>query len=164
MVALSPGVHLRMLSRLAGISLNATHYHICNLEKDGEIVCWKEGGYLRAFPPWVADDRDRRIYALLHKKAARKILHALNGAGSGTAASVTNGAISDSTGLSRSSVSEYLALFRSLQIARRSTGLEGRFVFELDDSNKAHVFKILRTLERNLMTKMTDNYMDLWEP
>jgi len=163
MVELSPGVHLRMLSRLAGISLNATHYHVCNMEKDGEIVCWKEGGYLRSFPPWVEDERDRRIYALLQKKAARRILHVLYRT-EPQSVPMTNGAISDLTGLSRSSVSEYLALFRNLLIARRATGLDGRFAYELDESNKDHVLEILRSLDKNLMTKVTDRYLDLWEP
>ena len=163
MIVLLPGVHLRMLSRLAGLSLNTTRYHIHNLEKDGEIHCQKEGGYLRAYPSWVKDERTMKVYALLQQKAARKVLLALSSQGRTDGPPMTNGAISDSTGLSKSTVSEYLTLFRDLQIARRTTSVEGRVIFELEEHDVDHTLSILESLDRSLLARATDSYLDLWE-
>jgi len=152
-----------MLSRLAGLSLNTTHYHIRNLEKDGEIHCRREGEYLRAYPPWVQDERVRKVYALLQQKAARKILHTLNKQGRTVGVPLTNGVISEETGLSKSTVSEYLTSFRDLQIARRTTSSEGQVSFELDGPYIDDALSILESLDRNMLAKATDSYLDLWE-
>ena len=151
-----------MLSRLLGVSLSSTRYHVFNLEKDGEIVFWKEGEYLRVYPPSVDDERSMRIYALLQQKAARKILRVLLKANRGNQG-WTNNEISRITGLSQSTVSEYLSEFRELSLARKNITKEGRTVSEIAGVDKVRISSILSTFESNLVSGITDNYIALWD-
>ena len=152
-----------MLSRLLGVSLTTTHYHVSNLERDGEIVCWKDGEYVRAYPPWVGDERSMRIYAILQQKTARKILLALLRESNRSRGRMTNGGISRITSLSQSTVSEYLSLFRDLQVVKKVTTKGGSIVFEIADADRERLSSILGSLERNFLSKATDNYVSLWD-
>jgi len=151
-----------LLSRLLGVSLSSTRYHVFNLEKDGEIVFWKEGEYLRVYPPSVDDERSMRIYALLQQKAARKILRVLLKANRGNQG-WTNNEISRITQLSQSTVSEYLSEFRELSLARKNITKEGRTVSEIAGVDKVRISSILSTFESNLVSGITDNYIALWD-
>jgi predicted transcriptional regulator len=162
MVALFPGAHLRMLSRLVGVSQSTTLYHVNNLARDGEISCWKEGGYLRAYPPWVEDERTRRIYAVLQQKSAREILRILCGGSKKADVFRTNGSIAESTGLSRSTVSEYMSTFRDLQVAKRVATEDG-LAFRIEEGEKERLVLILQYLDRNFIERATDSYLELWE-
>jgi predicted transcriptional regulator len=152
-----------MLSRLLGVSLSTTRYHVFNLEKDGEIVFWKEGEYLRAYPRSVDDERSKRVYALLQQKAARKILHVLLRANRGGNQGWSNGEISRITRLSQATVSEYLTEFRDLQLARKNTTKEGRMVSEIADADKGRISSILNSLESNFVSRATNSYISLWD-
>jgi len=152
-----------LLSRLLGVSLSSTRYHVFNLEKDGEIVFWKEGEYLRAYPPSVDDERSMRIYALLQQKAARKILRVLLKANRGGNQGWTNNEISRITRLSQSTVSEYLSEFRELSLARKNITKEGRMVSEIAGVDRVRISSILGTFESNLVSGITDNYIALWD-
>jgi DNA-binding transcriptional ArsR family regulator len=152
-----------MLSRLLGVSLSTTHYHVFNLERDGEIVCRKEGEYVRAYPSWVRDERSRRTYAILQQKAARRILRALLRENDGSEGRMTNGGISRITSLSQSTVSEYLTMFRDLQMVKKVATKEGNMVFEIADSDRERLSSILSSRESTFLSKATDNYVSLWD-
>jgi predicted transcriptional regulator len=163
LISLLPGVHQRMLSRLLGVSLSTTQYHLHNLEKDGEIVFWQEGEYKRAYPRSVEDERSKRIYALLQQGAARKIVSALLKTARGGSPSLTNNEISKITRLSQSTVSEYLSELRDLQLTTRIVTKEGRAAFEIAEADKDWLSSILSSFARNFLSRTTDNYISLWD-
>jgi len=142
--------------------LNTAHYHILRLERDGEVTCWRDGGHLRVYPPWVKEVRTRKVYALLQQGAARKILRTMS-RDAKPGRPLTNRLISDATGLSKSTVSEYLSLFLELQIAKRATPPDGGTTFELEEADRDRLLLIQRSMDKSLIQKATDSYLDLWE-
>ena len=163
LISLFPGVHLRMLSRYLGVSLSTARYHLVNLEKNGEIFCRKEGEYLRAYPLWAADERSRGIYAVLQQKSVRRILRVILREEHEGELAMSNGKISSFAHLSQSTVSEYLALLRELQLVKRVVTREGRTVFEISEEDRKRLSTILASYDGNFLSRTTDNYLSLWE-
>ncbi len=154
LVSLLPGVHLRQLQRLLNASFNTTRYHVYNLERDGEVVCTKEGGYSRLFPAGF-DGGARGLYSVLHNKSTRHVLRTLVSGGR-----LTNGEISAATGLPKSTVSEHTELLCQSELAARSVTLDG-VAYEIQD--RARVGEALALFERNLMVVAADSFADLWD-
>jgi len=163
LISLFPGVHLRMLSRYLGVSLNTARYHLLNLEKNGEVFCRREGEYLRAYPPWAADERSMGIYAVLQQKSARRILRVILSEARLGGLSMSNDKISSFAHLSQSTVSEYLTLLRDLQLVKRVITREGRVVFEISQEARERLSTILGSYDENVLSRTTDRYLSLWE-
>ena len=163
LISLFPGVHLRMLSRYLGVSLNTARYHLVNLERNGEIFCRKEGEYLRAYPLWAADERSRMIYVVLQQKSVRKILYVILSEEHEGVHYLSNGMISSFAHLSQSTVSEYLTVLRDLQLVKRVISREGHSVFEISEEDRRRLSAILALYDGNLLSRATDNYLSLWE-
>jgi predicted transcriptional regulator len=154
LVSLFPGVHLRQHQRLLNASFNTTRYHAYNLERDGEVVCSRVGGYSRLFPAGF-DGGARGLYSVLHNKSTRHVLRTLVSGGR-----LTNGEISAATGLPKSTVSEHTELLCQTELAAKSVTLDG-VVYEIHD--RARVGEALAMFERNLMTVAADSFVDLWD-
>jgi predicted transcriptional regulator len=154
LVSLLPGVHLRQLQRLLNASFNTTRYHVYNLERDGEVLCSKEGGYSRLFPAGF-DGGARGLYSVLHNKSTRHVLRTLVGGGR-----LTNGEISAATGLPKSTVSEHTEMLCQTGLVAKLVTLDG-VVYEIQE--KARVGEALAVFERNLMTVAADSFVDLWD-
>ncbi len=154
LVLLFPGVHLRQLQRLLNASFNTTRYHVYNLERAGEVICWKEGGYSRLFPAGF-DGRARGLYSVLHNKTTRHVLRALVSGGR-----LANGEISATTGLPKSTVSEHTELLCHAELVSKTITLDGT-VYEVRDP--ARVGDALAIFERNLLTVAADSFIDLWD-
>ena len=162
-ISLFPGVHLRMLSRYLGVSLSTARYHLAGLQRDGEIYCRKEGGYLRAYPLWATNERSRRIYAVLQQKAVRRILRIMLRGEHGEEPTKTNSWISSEARLSQSTVSEYLGVLQDLQVVRRMTNKEGRVLFDIVVEDKSLLTTVLAFYDGNFVSRATDSYVSLWE-
>ena len=154
-VSLSPGVHLRELQRLLGVSFNSTRYHVDKLAKAGEIVRVEEGGYSRLYPRGTTES-ERILFAVVRSETDRRILSRL----------VANSALSskelcDQTGLAKSTVSEHIAelvrvgIIRTRQIGETSTS------YELEQPERIRL--LLRNLNAGLQKKVTDRFIDLWD-
>jgi predicted transcriptional regulator len=162
LISLLPGVHLRKLSRLLGVSLNTAHYHVSKLEKDQEIFCSKEGEFLRAYPMSVEGEKDVRLYAVLQRRTARTILKKLievHGEGRG----MTNGQLSAATRLSQSTVSEYVSMFRGLGVVRKVPLDGGRWGLVVDKGNSERITSMVSSMENNFLTVTTERYLQLWD-
>ena len=155
LVSLLPGIHLRELQRLLDASFNTTRYHVYNLEKDGEVVCAKQGGYFRLFPAGF-DAGSVGLYSVLHNGTTRQVLRALVDGGP-----LANGAISEATGLPRSTVSEHVEALCQTDLVGRSAVLGGGANYQVRDP--ARVRDALALFERNLLTVAADSFADLWE-
>lgn len=154
-VSLFPGIHLRKLQRVMNTSFNTTRYHVRNLERNGEIVCSKEGGLERLYPSGL-EERGRRINRLLLDKSARSILTAMLEGGA-----LTNGGLSSSTGLAKSTVSEHIDEMRKADVVRRVVGPNGSVTYELAD--RAEVARFMEAFRRNLLASAADSFIDLWD-
>jgi predicted transcriptional regulator len=154
LVSLLPGVHLRQLQRLLNASFSTTRYHVCNLERDGEVLCSREGGYSRLFPAGF-DGGARGLYSVLHNKSTRHVLRTLVDRGK-----LTNGEISAATGLPKSTVSEHTELLCETDLVAKSVSLDG-VVYEIHD--RARVGEALAVFEKNLITVAADSFVDLWD-
>lgn len=154
-VSLFPGIHLRKLQRVMNTSFNTTRYHVHNLERDGEIVCSKEGGLERLYPRGM-DERGKKLNAIMLDKASRTILEALLSSGS-----LSNGALSASTRLPKSTVSERVDTMRKAEMVRRVTSIDGSVTYALSNREEAAV--ILAAFKKNLVASAADSFIDLWD-
>lgn len=154
LVSILPGIHLRALQRLLGISFNTARYHVSFLSRAGEILCEKEGGFSRLYPKGFAKG-DSASYLLLGNKSSRTILSALV-----DGSSLTNKQISELTGLSKSTVSERLGHFVENGIVRKVLSENERLCYVLENPNL--VSKLLRDAEQTILEVATDRFIDLW--
>jgi predicted transcriptional regulator len=155
LVTLFPGIHLRELQRLLKTSFNTTRYHIHNLERDGQVICSREGGYSRLFPVGL-EESARGLYSLLHNRITRQVLRTLL-----SGASLTNGDITAATSLPKSTVSEHIELLCRTNLVKRTVTLGEGALYEIQD--QARVGEALALFERNLLAVAADSFIDLWE-
>jgi predicted transcriptional regulator len=155
LVTLFPGIHLRELQRLLRTSFNTTRYHVHNLERDGQVVCSRDGGYSRLFPVGL-DPGAMGLYSVLHNKATRQVLRTLV-----SGVSLTNGEITAATNLPKSTVSEHIDLLCRANLVKRTATLGGGALYEIQD--QARVAGALAVFERNLLTVASDSFADLWD-
>lgn len=160
-VVLLPGIHLRRLSKLLGLQLSTTTYHVDRLQRDGKLLCSRDGVFLRSYPPSMTGELERRTYALLHHKAAREILKLLvNDSEMGIGAA--NGELSSSLGLSESTVSKYVRAMRELGLVSKLPAKDGRWALEVGAVDRTKLTEMVSRLERNYLNVMSDSYLDLW--
>ena len=157
-----PGIHLRRMARILDLQESTARYHLGRLEKDGKILCSRDGEYLRAFPTSMNEESERQTFALLQRKAAREVLKGLLGSrdsGDGVKA----GRLAELVSLSESTVSEYLKVFRKLGIVRKVMTEEGRWEVEVAPENRARLLGAVLGLEKRFVSTVTDSYIDLWD-
>ena len=156
-VSLFPGIHLRKLQKLLGTSFSTTRYYVENLERDGEIVRLKDGGYDRLYPVGTPDEM-KAVYAVLQSRTARRILRAL---GEGGEHELTNGRLSERLHLPRSTLSEYVMELGRVNLVRRSLGPDGRVLYGVRD--REEVSRLLAALDRNALDAAADGFIELWD-
>jgi len=156
-VSLAPGIHLRKLQKLLGVSFTTTRYHVDKLERDGEIVRSKDGRYDRLYPVGTTDGM-KSVYAVLQSKTARKILRALADTGE---QELTNGDLAERLRLPRSTLSEYVTQLGRAHLLRRSPSGDGRILYEVQD--REEVAQLLAVFEKNILSIATDGFVDLWD-
>ena len=156
LVSLAPGIHLRELQRLLGISFNSTRYNVEKLCSRGEIVGQKEKGYLRLYPHGTKD-RERVIYSLLRSKTLRRVLLLLSSEPDG----LTHKQLGERTGFAKSTVSE------SLQRLTESGVVSVRFSDDLKTvyvlQNGAELFHMLMTAGDTPPMSTTERFIDMWD-
>jgi len=154
-IYLLPGVHLRQLQRMLGISFHSTRHHVDSLSKSGEIVRLQDGRYARLYPT-VTNEADRALFSMIRNKSSRKILRALAMDGG-----LTNKQVAEKTGLAKSTVSEYLQSFLEERVVRISLSEAGRVTYELRDRVK--VLRLADDTERSMMLVAADRFVELWD-
>ena len=155
LVSLSPGVHLRELERLLGMSFNSTRYHVDRLTKAGEIVRVEEGGYSRLYPAGTSE-AERTLFAIVRAETDRKILSSL-----ATNVMLSNKQLVDLTGLAKSTVSEHIADLVQLGIVKTRQIAEGSVVHELEQPERIRLLLMIQN--PSLLKKASDRFIDLWD-
>jgi predicted transcriptional regulator len=158
LVSLSPGIHLRRLQKLLGLSFSTTRYHVNNLVRDGEVVCFAEGGYSRLYPAGTTQEM-KEAFACLQSKTARVVLSAIV---DDPSHELTQGRISELADLPRSTTSESVALLIRAHLVGRSIALDGRMVFRALDADKASTLLAVFT-RRGVLTAASERFIDLWD-
>jgi predicted transcriptional regulator len=154
LVLRSPGVHLRELQRLLGMSFNSTRYHVDKLTKTGEIVRFEEGGYSRLYPRGTTEE-ERTLFVVIRSETDRRIL-------SNLAADLilSNKQLCDQTSLAKSTISEHLADLVRMGIVKAREIAGSSFVYELEQPERIRL--LLRSLNPSLREKTADRFIDLW--
>ncbi len=100
LIASLPGVHLRQIQRILGLSFSSVRYNVDVLKRNGEVLVWSESGRSRLFDPTISE-RERVLYSHLRNRISRKILRAIAQDGK-----LTNRQLSKMTGFAKSTLSE----------------------------------------------------------
>jgi predicted transcriptional regulator len=154
-VSLSPGVHLRELQRLLGMSINSTRYHVDKLTKVGEIVRVEEGGYSRLYPAGTSE-AERTLFAIVRVETNRKILSSL-----AANSMLSNKQLIDLTSLAKSTVSKHLAELVRLGVVKTRQIGESSVVYVLEQPERIRL--LLMSQNPSLLQKASDRFIELWD-
>src|SRR5579872_6710598 len=73
LVRQNPGIHLRELQRILGVSFNSIRYNTERMANSGEIICEKDVGYSRFYPLGMPKS-ERALYSVSRNRTSFKIL------------------------------------------------------------------------------------------
>lgn len=155
LVSLLPGVHLRQLQRIVGLSFNSTRYHVDLLAKTGEIIRAEEGGYSRLYPTGLSEF-DRTVYSLVRNVTDKKILDCLAECGTSS-----HKRLSDATGLAKSTISEHLIRLVEVGVVKACQTTDYSIAYELVDAGK--IREMLRVNDMTVLSKAAREFVDLWD-
>ena len=155
LVSLAPGVHLRELQRLLGMSFNSTRYHVDKLTTAGEIIRVEEGGYSRLYPAGISE-AERAIFTLVRGETDRKILASLV-----ADPILSNKQLCEQTNLAKSTVSEHLTGLVRAGIVKTRQVTENFVAYELEQPGQIRF--LLRSQNPSILKKASDRFIDLWD-
>jgi len=155
LVSLLPGVHLRQLQRLAGLSFNSTRYHVQVLERTGEIVRIEEGGYSRLFPVGT-NDPDKTLFSLIRRPTDHRILTCMTRINR-----ISHADLCNVTGFAKSTISEHLARLIRIGIVTAKSNAAERIEYELADP--VRIKTLLSVESPTLLRRAGDRFIDLWD-
>lgn len=151
-VYLAPGIHLRALQRLLGVSFTSTRYNVDKLCQSGAVITKKDGGYTRLYPIGT-EEVEMKVYSRLRNETTKSILEAL----AESDEALTNKQLAEITHLAKSTMSEKLrglvdmGLIKVVGVGRGYSLADGLNVAELISKAK------------NLHYSATDRFIDLWD-
>ena len=155
LISLAPGVHLRELQRLLGMSFNSTRYHVDKLTTAGEIIRIEEGGYSRLYSAGIGE-AERAIFTFLRRETDRKILASLV-----ADPILSNKQLCEQTNLAKSTVSEHLAGLMQAGIVKTRQVTENFVAYELEQPEQIQF--LLRSQNPSLLKKASERFIDLWD-
>jgi len=155
LVSLLPGLHLRELQRIIGMSFNSTRYHVDKLTASGEILRIEEGGFSRLYPVGTSD-ADKALFSAIRRPTDREILAAMI-----KTRRVSHRELSTLTGFAKSTLSEHLGRLVEIGAIVRRTSSESMAEYELADP--ARIEALINVQNLTLVRKATDRFIDLWD-
>jgi predicted transcriptional regulator len=150
-----PGVHLRQIQRILGVSFSSVRYNVDSLRDDREVFDWDAGGHSRLFPPAVSE-WERIIYSHLRTRSSRRVLRALAKHGK-----LTNRELSKITGYAKSTLSESIGGLLEAGILTTSFSLDGRIAYQIKDPER--VLPMLYAADQTVLEEATDRFIQLWD-
>lgn len=154
LVSILPGLHLRALQRLSGLSFNSTRYHVLALTKSGKIVRSEQGGYSRLYPAGMSEN-DKTLYSILRTTTDRKILQTISKSNC-----ITSGDLCGATGLAKSTISEHIAKLIQRGVVRPVQTTSNRVGYQLVDPQR--MGRLISEENDTRLRKATDRFIDLW--
>jgi predicted transcriptional regulator len=155
-VNLNPGVHLRALQRILGLSFNSTRYHVSRLRSKGEIQSIKDRNRVRLYPPGT-ESYKLDLHSVLRSRGPRSILsYAISLQGS-----FTQRQICEKTGFAKSTVSENLNKFVSLGILNKEMSEDTKYRYEV--VNRDELKRLLDRTNDSRYEMATTQFIALWD-
>jgi predicted transcriptional regulator len=154
LVFLFPGIHLRRMQRLLGLSFSSTRYHVDVLSRTGQIERVEDGGYSRLYPPGL-DGENRILFSSLRSQSKRTILKTLI-----ENPGLTQRQLMGLTGLAKSTLSETLKALVEAQIIETTSMATGLVVYHVRD--KETVLALLESTS-TAVERVVDRFIDLWD-
>lgn len=154
-IYLLPGIHLRQLQRILGISFHSTRYNVQSLSESGEILRRQEGRYSRLYPS-LTHENELALYSVMRNKTTRTILKTL-----AYEEALSNKQLTEKTGLAKSTISEHIQSLLDERIVRVSLSSEGRVTYELRERDR--VLRLAKEAERTMMLLAADRFVELWD-
>lgn len=150
-----PGVHMRQVQRILGLSFSSVRYNVESLKKGREIQDWSQSGRSRLFPSEVAES-DRIVYSHLRTRSSRKILRAFL-----QKDKLTNSELAEITHYAKSTLSESIHSLMDAGLLSRSFSLDGRVAYQL--RNPTRVVPMIRDADHTVLGEATDRFIQLWD-
>ena len=149
-----PGVHMRQIERILGLSFSSVRYNVHTLKKGREVVDWSESGRSRLFPPELKES-DRILYSHLRNHRSRKILRAFT-----QKEKLTNRELSEFTGFAKSTLSESVSRLMEAEILTTTFSLDGRVGYQLKEPER--LLPMIRAADQTILEEATDRFIELW--
>jgi predicted transcriptional regulator len=150
-----PGVHMRQIQRILGLSFSSVRYNVDSLKRNGEVLAWNESGRSRLFPPAVSE-REKVVYSHLRSRISRKVLRAIAQDGR-----LTNRQLSEITRFAKSSLSECIHRLLEAEILMTCFSHDGRIAYQLKEPD--FLLPLLRVADETVLEDATDRFIDLWD-
>lgn len=153
LISLLPGIHVRELCRLLGLSFSSTRYHVDKLCITGEVVRQTEKGHVRLYPAGL-EARDKIAYSFLRMKRSRDILIAL-----AKNSKLTNKEICYRTKLSKSTVSKCMhELVKADLVKTQISKAEGTITYEISDPK--YLLQVLMNIHNPTSSRKERSWLD----
>ena len=152
-VELAPGIHLRGLERIAGVSFTTVRHHVRKLEEFGEIERVRLGKYERIFPPGYTAG-EKKVDSAMRSKSTKRILDEIFARGL-----TTNGEVSRATGLAKSTVSKHAGILSNLGLVKREKDPYGKTKYGIAETPLGTLLHLAHSGLKNTV----DRYVDLWD-
>ena len=150
----NPGVHLRRIGKVLGMSTGMLSYHLTYLEREGMLKSETDGHRKRYFIARAFMEAQRRILGVLRQGVPRKIVVEILLHGERTFAQLR-----EATGVSKSTLSYHLQhmMERDLLIRYRR---DRESVFAIKDMEE--VTHLLVANRQSFQDDAVDRFADLW--
>lgn len=148
-----PGIHLREIQRVMGVSFSTVRYHVRSLTSRGDLVIQRDARYARVFlGGFPADDIP---FAMVARSRSTVLVlgQILRSKGA------SNKELAGSTGLAKSTVSRCVGILSSLGLVRRVPSPIGHDVVLPQTELIAH----LKAYGVEGVRAAVDSYLDLWD-
>lgn len=154
LISLVPGLHLRAVQRLLGLSFSSTRYHVDALQKSGEIVRSQEGGYSRLYPNGISES-DKILFSAINNATDRRILSCMV-----KNPRISHREMSEQTGYAKSTISEHLSRLVEIGTVAEEV-VAGHSLYIL--TNPDRIRAIMSIQNPTMLKRATDRFIDLWD-
>jgi predicted transcriptional regulator len=155
LICKSPGLHFREIQRRTKIATGQLTYHLDYLRKVDLVETSKDGEYLRYYAHAQISEEEKKILAILYQKSVRHILlHLLEHE------RCNHEYLVDSLDISPSTISWHLKKLVNTGIVNRE--VQGRKSF-YSLKNPELVKIVLIKYKENLLDKLVDRFIEMWE-
>lgn len=154
LISLVPGLHLRAVQRLLGLSFSSTRYHVDALQKSGEIVRSQEGGYSRLYPKGISES-DKILFSAVNSATDRRILSCMV-----KNPKISSREISEQTGYAKSTISEHVSRLVEIGVVAEEV-IDSYTQYML--TNPDRIRAIMSIQNPTMLKRATDRFIDLWD-
>jgi len=152
LVESTPGIHLREIQRTVGLSFTTVRHHVERLQQTKAVEVYRLGRYNRLFPRGFPQSEIGMASALRSHSSNLVLSEVIDKRPN------SNAKISETTGLSKSTVSKHIRLLISLGLLQRTpSGYPTRYTV-----NEGSLSRLLRRGMKSLDSTV-DRYVELWD-